>query len=97
MLLSDLHFVQEPGRIVIKNDQGQEFGHISYIPGNQPDVVVANSTYVSDELRGQGVAGKLLDALADQMRAENKKIEPLCSFVVKAFEKMPEKYQDVQA
>ena len=53
-------------------------------------------TYVSDELRGQGVAKKLLDEAANYARTNNLKMKPVCSYVVAAFEKS-EAYDDVKA
>ena len=57
-------------------------------------VIVANSTFVDPKLRGQQVAKKLLDRLAEYARNHNLKIRPTCSYVVKAFERYDE-YQDV--
>ena len=59
-------------------------------------VMVMDHTYVSDTLRGQGVAKKLLDAAAQYARSQNLKMKPICSYVVSAFEKSKE-YDDVKA
>ena len=53
-------------------------------------------TFVSDELRGQGVAKKLLDEAANYARNKNLKMYPICSYVVSAFNKSAE-YDDVKA
>ncbi len=53
-------------------------------------------TYVSDVLRGQGVAKKLLDQAADYARENHYKMNPICSYVVAAFEKS-KSYDDVKA
>lgn len=58
------------------------------------NTIVAESTKVSDTLRGQGVGGKLVKRIVDYARSENKKIIPVCPFVVATFEKTPE-YADV--
>lgn len=58
-------------------------------------VMVMDHTYVSDALRGQGVAKKLLDATAEYARENNLKMKPLCSYVVSAFEKS-DAYDDVK-
>ena len=47
---------------------------------------IVEHTYVSESLRGQGVAGKLLDALLEYAKNNNIKIKPVCSYVVSAFE-----------
>ena len=48
--------------------------------------VIADHTFVDSSLRGQGVAGKLLDALVKDMHEQNKKIKASCSYVVKKFQ-----------
>ena len=50
---------------------------------------------MSDELRGQNIAKQLLNKLADLAREENKKIIPVCSYVVAQFNKSNE-YDDVK-
>ena len=55
-----------------------------------------NHTFVSDELRGQGIAKKLLDEAASYARKRNLKMYPICSYVVSAFNK-GEEYDDVKA
>lgn len=58
--------------------------------------IIADHTYVSDELRGEGIAGKLLTVLTDYAREENLKIVPVCSYVQKKMEHS-EEYQDLIA
>lgn len=59
------------------------------------DVMVMDHTFVSEELRGQGVAKKILDHAADYAREKGLKMEPVCSYVVTAFERYKE-YSDVK-
>lgn len=59
------------------------------------DIMAVEHTFVSTELRGQGVAKKLLDQAADYARAHQYKMEPICSYVVTAFERYDE-YNDVK-
>lgn len=60
------------------------------------DVMVMDHTYVSESLRGQGVAKKLLDRAAEYAREKEYKMEAVCSYVVTAFERYKE-YDDVKA
>ncbi|MGG0642353.1 GNAT family N-acetyltransferase [Sporosarcina gallistercoris] len=60
------------------------------------DVMVMDHTFVSEELRGGGVAKKLLDRAADYARDNNLKMEAVCSYVVTAFNRY-EEYNDVKA
>lgn len=72
---------------------GEVIAHIDWVlRGNIMDM---NHTYVSQVLRGQGVAKKLLDRAAEFARENNYKMNPICSYVVSAFEKSAE-YDDVK-
>lgn len=56
----------------------------------------ANHTFVPDEMRGKGVAGKLVDALIEDARAQGFRISPDCSYVEAAFRRHPE-WADLRA
>lgn len=60
------------------------------------DVMVMDHTFVDEELRGGGVAKKLLDRAADFAREHEYKMEAVCSYVVTAFNRYDE-YNDVKA
>lgn len=51
------------------------------------DTIIIDHTEVSDKFRGQGVGRQLLDALVAKVRAENKKIVPVCPYVISVFER----------
>lgn len=59
-------------------------------------VRVVDHTFTPPEARGQGLAGKLVQAIVDDARREGFKIAPLCPYVVNAFGKHPE-WKDVKA
>lgn len=59
------------------------------------EVMVMDHTFVSDDLRGQGIAKKILDRAAVYARENGLKMEPVCSYVVTAFERYKE-YDDVK-
>ena len=50
------------------------------------NVLIFDHTVVSDKLKGQGIAQKLLDEAVDYARKNNFKVHPVCSYVVKKFE-----------
>ncbi|WP_413362496.1 GNAT family N-acetyltransferase [Lysinibacillus sp. 3P01SB] len=62
----------------------------------EEDTMVMNGTHVSEELRGQGVAKKLLDEAADYARKNGYKMKAVCPYVADSFEKNSE-YNDVKA
>ncbi len=64
--------------------EGKRVAEITYAPAGEGKIN-ANHTYVSEELRGGGVAGQLLDALVTYARENNLKIIPTCSYVKAKF------------
>lgn len=77
----------------IYQENNEVLGEISFTPVEN-QIIRAEHTYVNPEARGKGIAGQLLDALADYARENQLKIQPVCSYVVSAFKKS-DKYQDV--
>ncbi|MGN4123927.1 GNAT family N-acetyltransferase [Lysinibacillus sphaericus] len=73
--------------------EGERLAEITWQQKGQ--VMVMDHTYVSDKLRGQGVAKKLLDRAADYARENGYKMEAVCSYVVAAFDKS-DAYNDVK-
>lgn len=74
--------------------QGERLAEITW--QLRDGVMHMDHTYVSDTLRGQGVAKKLLDEAANYARQQHYKMNAICSYVVAAFEKSNE-YNDVKA
>jgi len=58
--------------------------------------IIIDHTDVSDELRGTGAGGRLVEAAVLWARAEKKLIVPLCPFAKSVFDKTPA-YKDVLA
>ena len=56
--------------------------------------IEVDETRVDETLKGQGFGFKLFDVLIDHAREHSLKIKPVCSFVVKMFERHPE-HQDL--
>lgn len=73
---------------------GNRVAEITWV--ERDGVMDMNHTYVSDVLRGQGVAKKLLDAAAAYARENNLKMKAICSYVVASFDKS-DAYDDVKA
>ncbi|KMY33953.1 GNAT family N-acetyltransferase [Lysinibacillus xylanilyticus] len=77
----------------VYEQEGERLAEITWQQKGQ--VMVMDHTYVSDKLRGQGVAKKLLDHAAAYARQKGYKMEAVCSYVVAAFEKSND-YNDVK-
>lgn len=69
-------------KFYIGDDNKNPIAEITFIPSGE-DKIIIDHTYVSEQLRGQGIGERLVNAAADYARRENKKIVPVCSFVRK--------------
>jgi acetyltransferase len=85
------HIVNEG--FFIFGENGDELAKLTY--RKEGEKLFFESTVVSPELRGQGIAGKLFDAGVKYARENNYKIVPVCSYIVKKFESG--KYDDLKA
>lgn len=59
---------------------GQRLAELSYFYQN-PDTINANHTFVAEELRGQGVANLLYQALLAWLEQHPKKLVAGCSYI----------------
>lgn len=84
-----MNFIYSQNRIFLLNDNNETIAEVTF-PDIDENTVDINHTYVSDSLRGQGIAGKLMKAAAEQLQSQNKKAVLTCSFAVKWFERNPE-------
>jgi predicted GNAT family acetyltransferase len=80
-------------KFYIGNNENQTLAEIHFVPTGEERIIV-DHTYVSDELRGQGIGEKLVNYIVAYAREANKKIIPLCPFAKKEMDKHIE-YQDV--
>lgn len=85
------HIVNEG--FFIFGENGDELAKLTY--RKEGEKLFFESTVVSPELRGQGIAGKLFEAGVKYVRENNYKIVPVCSYIVKKFESG--KYDDLKA
>lgn len=76
-------------KFYIGEDENNPIAQITYKDKDE-HTIIADHTYVSETLRGQGIAGKLFDKLIEFAEEENKKIVPECSYVKKRLDSSPE-------
>ncbi|MCI8835437.1 MAG: N-acetyltransferase [Ruminococcus sp.] len=90
-----MDFIYQKNRIALYDNEKPEkmLAEVTF-PSTDSDTVEINHTFVDDSLRGQGIAGKLMTAAAQELRRQEKKAVLSCSYAVKWFEKHPE-YQDI--
>lgn len=84
-----MEFQTEAGRIWLADAQGKTIAEVLF-PEEGAGRVNVTHTFVDDSLRGQGVAGKLMEALTAELRRQGKRAVLTCSYAAGWFEKHPE-------
>lgn len=84
-----MEFKHSSNRIWLENQDGKEIAFVSF-PAKSAQSVDVVSTVVDPSLRGQGVAGALMEALAQELRRSGRKTCLTCSYAVKWFSQHPE-------
>ena len=83
-----MEFQREEGRIyVMKEDQ--LMAEITF-PSMDEHRVNIDHTYVHQDLRGQHIAGLLMEAAIEEIRYQGKICVPTCSYAIAWFEKHPD-------
>ncbi len=88
-----MNFITETNRIYARDAEGRLLAEVTF-PESAPGIVSIDHTFVDDSLRGQGVAGKLMETAATSLRATRRRAVPVCSYAVHWFEKH-EEYADI--
>ena len=88
-----MEFRHEPGRIWMESAKGELLAEVLF-PVVESGIVEITHTFVDDSLRGQGVAGKLMAAVAEELRSEHKKAKPTCTYAAAWFRRYSE-YADL--
>ena len=84
-----MEFIYRENEIVLESPEGKTLARVTF-PALDAETVELDHTFVDDSLRGQGVAGKLLEAAVAELRKRGLKAVPTCSYAVKWFGKHPE-------
>ena len=83
-----MEFVIEQGRIAYLDEKKALVGEVLF--PKKDGVIQITHTFVDEAYRGQGIAGKLLDALVAELRKRGEKALPVCTYSVGYFAKHPE-------
>ena len=83
-----MEFQYERERIFALDEQGKLVAEVTF-PVSE-GVADIDHTFVDQSLRGQGVAGQLLEAAVRQIRAEGLRAKATCSYAVKWFGEHPD-------
>lgn len=84
-----MEFQSQPGRLWAEDSSGKLIAEITF-PEEKPGVANINHTFVDGSLRGQGVAGQLVQGAVDQLRERNLNAVATCSYAVKWFDSHPD-------
>ncbi|MHC1694931.1 MAG: GNAT family N-acetyltransferase [Eubacteriales bacterium] len=88
-----MEFKHKSDMIYLEDEDGRVVAWVEF-PVRPDGTFIITHTVVDPSLRGKGVAGTLIKALADKLRAEGHKASASCSYAVKWFDEHPE-YSDV--
>ena len=80
-------------RFYIGDSENAAIAEITFVPKGA-SVIEVDHTWVSPELRGQGIAKLLVDRVVSWAREENLKIIPVCPYVKTQMERNQE-YHDL--
>lgn len=83
-----MDFIKKPGRVYSLDDSGKLIAEITF--PDRDGVANIDHTYVDNSLCGQGIAEKLIKEAIQQIRSQDMKAIPTCSYAVKWFAEHPE-------
>lgn len=86
---SSLRFVAYENAVRYEDGNGNAAAEVTF-PDMGNNTVNINHTYVDDALRGQGIAGQLLQHAANAIESTGRKAHPTCSYAVRWFSTHPE-------
>ena len=88
-------FVTSNNKIEYLSEDGKMLAEITF-PAIDENTVNINHTFVDEVLRGQGVAGRLMELTAEELEKTGRKAVATCSYAKKWFEKYPEKAEKIK-
>lgn len=91
-----MEFQISEGRVYSLNERQEVMAEATYALVRD-GIVDINHTYVSPALRGHGVAGALMEALADELRRQGLKATASCSYADVWLERHRAAYADIIA
>ena len=84
-----MEFQYEDSRIFLPDGKGGVLAEITF-PDGADGVPVIDHTFVDGSLRGQGVAGRLMEAAVAALRSSGRRANVTCSYAVSWRDKHPE-------
>ena len=87
----DIQHVERDGRggFLLRDEDGKRVGELLYVTSADPSITI-DHTEVDPELRGKGLATKLLRHAVQYARNNDLKIRATCPFALKKLQEEPE-------
>lgn len=79
---------------ILSDDKQTRLAEITFVYTGE-ELAIIDHTIVDESLKGQGIAKQLVAKVVEKMRAEHRKIIPLCPFAKAIFDRTPE-YNDIR-
>lgn len=83
-----MNYITEKNRIYANDENGRVIAEITF--PTKEGVATIDHTYVDDSLRGQGIAGQLMQLAVDTILAAGNKIAATCSYAIVWLQRHPE-------
>ena len=75
-----MDFIRKENEIVLLSEKGSLLAQITFpYTGEDKKAVEIDHTFVDTSLRGQGIAGKLMKEVVNELESRNLKAVPTCS------------------
>ena len=82
-------------KFYVNDAEGNQVAEIVYVPRDEHLSIIEQTDFDSS-LKDKGVGKQLVAKVVEKMRAENRKVIPLCPFAKHEFDKTRE-YDDIRA
>ncbi|MBR0085618.1 MAG: N-acetyltransferase [Lachnospiraceae bacterium] len=76
-----MEFEKGTNRLYKEDENGKLIAEVTF-PETAPGVYTINHTFVDGSLRGQGVAGKLVQAAVNEIEGRGGEVRATCSYAV---------------
>jgi predicted GNAT family acetyltransferase len=77
--IKEIDWIQLPHRIYGRDDDGRVICEINF-PETAPGVCTIESTFVNEDYRGKGLAGKLVSEAIAMIEGRGEKVEATCAY-----------------
>lgn len=81
-----MKFIKEDSRIYSLDNNKKVVAEITFYK-SENEIFTIDHTYVDESLRGQGIAGKLVEMAVEEIEKRGGKVEATCSYAKKWIEK----------